>query len=149
MGDGPQRIIVPKDRMFGRGQGCWNCKHWSTEDARKKWTADRQKNLNEALEITLGSPQGEDDVRVYNIRGMIDRLDNEIAKGSAGVCHGKGRLPNGDSVGDFVVHNYLCDRWSGAQGASMAREGKGTDKLPEELQEELDGPKPKLGKSVT
>lgn len=144
MADEPQRIIVPKERTFEREQGCWNCKHWDTEAAVKKWSADRQGNLNKALNIAIESPNGEADTRVYNIRGMVDRLDHEIARGSAGVCHGKGRLPDGNPVGDFVVHNYLCDRWSGRQGTSMARTPGKTDKLPEELQEELDGPKPKL-----
>lgn len=149
MGSGPidlnphaPRIIIPKDRLSERTQGCWNCKHWSTEEARKRWTEKRQGNLQQALNISLVSPNGEADQRVYNIRGMVDRLDHEIAKGSAGVCRGNGKDPHGNPVGDFVVHNYLCNNWSAAQGASIARGGQKADKLPEEMQEELDGPRP-------
>jgi len=140
--DGPSKLYIPKDRISERTQGCWNCKHWSTEEARRKWSAKRQGNLEQALKISLESPQGQDDQRVYNIRGMVDRLDHEIAKGSAGVCSGGGKDPHGNPVGDFVVHNYLCSKWSGAQGASMARGAQKADKLPEELQEQLDGPRP-------
>jgi hypothetical protein len=34
-----------------------------------------------------------------------------------------------------VNHRFLCDKWSAAQGASVAREGAAPDKLPEELKD--------------
>lgn len=142
MANPPTKLFLPKDRLSERTQGCWNCRWWDTDEARKRWSQKRQGNLEQALKISLESGQGEDDHRVYNIRGMVDKLDHEIARGSAGVCKGGGKDPQGNDVGDFVVHNYLCSKWSAAQGASMARGGQKADKLPEELQEELDGPRP-------
>ncbi len=35
--------------------------------------------------------------------------------------------------GSYVSDKYLCDQWSAAQGASVARAGAAPDKLPEEL----------------
>ena len=36
----------------------------------------------------------------------------------------------------MIMHAYLGDHWSGAQGASIARAGEKADALPEELMEE-------------
>lgn len=37
--------------------------------------------------------------------------------------------------GEFTAHNFLCDRWDAAIGASVARAGAKLDLLPEELKD--------------
>jgi hypothetical protein len=109
--------------------------------AKAFWTERRQVELNRALNIALTSPLGEGDPKVVNIRTMIDSVDNAVAIGGMIRCtsNPKGRTATGEDVGDLVASNYLCDRWRGASGASLAREGRGLDKLPEELADRLDG----------
>lgn len=50
--------------------------------------------------------------------------------GQIGICL------KGVPKGDFVEYRFLCDQWSGVEGASVATEGHELDKLPEELAEE-------------
>jgi hypothetical protein len=92
------------------------------------------------LEVSLQSnnTQGEDHPHVVNIRRMVNNLDHMVASRVVGVCGGNGRTADGQPVGDFVAHSFLCDRWSGVQGASMAREGGKIDDLPEEVAQRLD-----------
>jgi len=132
-------MLVPKDRVVSRGQGCWNCKWWSPEKAKPLWTEKRQNDLATAAKLALESPKGENDVRVYNIRAMVNSLDHLVATGHAGICLGNGRTADGNPVGDLVVHSFLCDRWSGVTGSSLATGGK-TDMLPEELADKLNKP---------
>lgn len=130
------RIMVPKDRVFERTQGCWNCKHSSS--GTQFWEERRLHDLARAKGIASGSLLGENHQKVLNIRRMVDQLDHQVAAGNLRRCT-TGRTPDGTPVGDLVAHNYLCTRWSAAEGASMARAGQKADKLPEELAEELDG----------
>lgn len=140
------KVLVPKERVIGRGQGCWNCKHWDPAAAKPLWSEKRQNDLKTALDLALNLPGGEpksadecrspEALRCFNIKSMVNSLDHLVASGHAGVCKGGGRTANGEQVGDFVVHSFLCDRWSGVSGASLAREGK-TDLLPEELAEKM------------
>jgi len=132
----PTRMFQDKSRVFSRGQGCWNCIH--SNSGNDFWTEKRQKDLELALKTSLISPMGEEDPKVVNIRTMVDKVDHGVASGALLRCT-KGRTADGKDVGDFVVHNYLCDRWSGKQGASLAREGGKADILPEELADKIDG----------
>jgi len=131
-----KRIIVPKDRTFERTQGCWNCVHSSS--AKEWWTKQRLLDLGKALAIAQESPQGENHLKVRNIREMVDKIDTAVAQNALIRCV-KGTTPTGAPVGDLTPHNYLCDRWTAVQGASIARDIGKTDKLPEELAEDLDG----------
>lgn len=139
--DKPDKILVPNDRIFSRGQGCWNCKH--KESANKFWSDKRQKDLEEAVRIAAASDLGENDPKVINIRNMVDLADHAVAAGALVRCSTKNpraKTALGADVGDLVVHNYLCNSWSAAQGASIARAGGKADDLPEELIDKLDGP---------
>ena len=49
--------------------------------------------------------------------------------GQQGLCTNL-RAPEG---GGYKAHNFLCNEWSGAQGASVAREGQKADDLPGDL----------------
>lgn len=134
-----ERIVVPQDRIIERTQGCWNCIHFSHDLAIKKWTHKRQQDLSKGLNIAMSSPLKEDDPKVRNIRHMVDTLDKQIAAGVIGTCTNDGETAVGAPVGDFVVANYLCHKWSAAQGASIARAGQKADDLPEEVADKLDG----------
>lgn len=134
-GKNPTRMFQDKSRIFTRGQGCWNCIHASSGN--DFWTTKRQEDLQVAINAALISPMGEEDVKVVNIRTMIDKVDHGVASGALLRCT-KGKTANGEPVGDFVVHNFLCNVWSGKQGASIAREGGKADLLPEELADKID-----------
>jgi hypothetical protein len=146
-------LLVPKERVISKGQGCWNCKHWDREMAKPLWTQKRQGDLTTALNLALDLPKGEpttmqeaveagpNGVRCFNIKSMVDSLDHLVASGHVGVCKGGGRNEKDDPVGDFVVHSFQCDRWTGVSGASLATGGK-SDTLPMELAEKIDKPKP-------
>jgi len=111
--------------------------HYDTERAKGAWTERRQSDLKVALDTSLKAKRGENDVRVVNIRRMVDSLDHLIASRGAGLCVGGGETADGKPVGDFVMAAFLCHKWSGRQGASLASDGK-PDLLPEELRERVD-----------
>ena len=132
----PQTGLV--GRRHVRTQGCWNCKHGAGpafDKAKEVWQGKRQQDLAKATEISIASPLGEEDPTVKNIRHMVNLVDHGLASGNLTMCTGKGRDAKGNPVGDFVKSNYLCDRWSGATGASIAREGQKADDLPMELED--------------
>jgi hypothetical protein len=122
-------------RTYERTQGCWNCMHSSSEEARRFWLDQREKDLKIATEITLGSPIGEKEPKVVNIRRMTALIDEAVFKGDLIKCSGSGVDANDNPVGDLVKANYLCRKWSGAQGASVARAGEAPDLLPMELED--------------
>jgi hypothetical protein len=140
-------VSVPAtESFFANGMLVHNCKHWDREAAKPLWEGKRQHELKTALDIVLDLPDGEPKtvdecktpqaLRAFNIKAMVNSLDHLVASGHVGCCKGGGRTADGNQVGDFVVHSFLCDRWSGVVGASLAREGT-TDKLPEELAEDM------------
>lgn len=136
--DEPKKIMVPNDRIFERTQGCWNCMHMRS--ANEFWTERRQGDLKRALDISLNHKLGEQHPKVIAIKAMIDQVDHGVASGSLIRCGSliKAKTANGQDVGDLVASNFLCDRWSAATGASVARAGKGPDALPEELADKID-----------
>lgn len=129
-----------KDRTVSRGQGCWNCTNSS--HAGKWWNERRLIDLKAAVVLAQESPLGEKLPKVVQIRRMVDMLDKAVAEGAMIRCT-KGVTAIGETIGDLTPHNYLCDRWCGAVGASLAREGGAPDKLPEELMEIMTFGKPK------
>lgn len=129
-------------RTHERTQGCWNCVHFSHDKAKEIWKERRQADLQAALTIALDSPRGEDDQRVVNMRHMVDAVDTGIATFNLGTCTGGGVDANENPVGTFVKNNYLCHKWTGATGASVARAGQKADKLPMELLDDDETRKP-------
>lgn len=128
------------DRTFVRGQGCWNCIH--AKDPAPRWLDQRQQKLDYALRVALQTPRGENDPEIVKIRRTVEMIDGAVARGDVFVC-AKGKTANGEPVGDFVTSAFMCDRWSGRDGASLARADDGKlDELPEELRERIDGPDP-------
>lgn len=144
------QVLIPKERVISKGQGCWNCVSWRREMAKPLWTDKRQNDLKNAAELLVQLPfepktaneaekLGMIGVRFFQTRSMIDSLDHLVATGHVGVCVGGGRTADGDPVGDFVTHSFQCDRWTGVTGASLASNGK-MDTLPEELADKLNKP---------
>jgi hypothetical protein len=132
-------VSVPTtENFYANGVLVHNCKHWDREKAKTLWTSNRQRDLQTALEISLKSPLGEEDPRIRNIRTMIDDCDHLVATGHLGVCLGGGHTEDGNPVGDLVTHAFMCDRWSGVSGASLARGEDGKlDPLPMERADKL------------
>jgi hypothetical protein len=138
-----ERFFQDKSRVFTRTQGCWNCKHYGS--AKAFWSERRQKDLQTALGFAHESPHGEEDQKVINIRKMVNRTDHLVAMKQVGVCSNPTRpvdANNNQINADLFQHSFLCSKWDGAQGASMAREGARADDLPEELVDKVDGHKP-------
>jgi hypothetical protein len=138
-GGNKPKIFVPQDRIFERTQGCWNCVHKS--DPKEWWNEQRQKDLKRALDVSLASKLGENHPKCMNIKAMVDKIDHLIAAKALVRCGSglvrPGRTADGKPVGDLIAPNYLCNRWSGAQGASIARAGQAPDPLPEELADKI------------
>jgi hypothetical protein len=68
----------------------------------------------------------------------MERFENSITKGDEmlgfqGLCRNR-LAPQG---GGFKSDKFLCDQWSGAQGASVARGGQKADALPEEIKDKI------------
>lgn len=113
-----------------RTMGCWNCLRSSKEAAVEFWKERRVKDLNIALQIAMNDPAGEKHPQVINIRRMVDQVDQGIAAGLFVRCR------VGGSEADLISLTHLCDKWTAASGASVARDGQKVDKLPDELMED-------------
>lgn len=124
-------MAQPALPVIQRSQGCWNCTGFSTDAAKQFWQGKRQKDLDIALSQSLIDPQGENAQQVVNIRRMVDATDTAVAAGLLGKCL------RGGTEADLVSLSFLCEKWTGRQGASIAREGGALDKLPGELMEDV------------
>ncbi len=134
---------VGEDRIAVRTQGCWNCVNADYEKAKNLWwTAMRATWLQKAVNISLQSPKGEDERRVRVLRQMTADMDVSIEQ-NGWICCSVGVKPTQanpnveEPVADLVPANFLCRKWTAKQGASVAREGAGPDKLPEEIFEDF------------
>jgi hypothetical protein len=125
-----------KEREFERGQGCWNCVNSSNAVA--FWTERRQADLQKVAAIATSSLLGEKDERVQKMIQFVDAADHYVAAHALLRCV-KGIKADGQPVGDLVMHNFLCSKWTGKEGASLARIDGKLDKLPEELAWYVDG----------
>lgn len=118
-------------RTFERTQGCWNCIHFDNGERSKTYWRN------------VARPRDDQRAKAHEIAGnhkvaaemtsTIDTAEKAIMLGVVGIC-GAGKVNS-----EYVANNYLCDGWTGKQGASLAREGAKPDLLPEELREEVDG----------
>lgn len=132
---------VGADRIVERTQGCWNCVHFNLEKAKNHWWEKaRQDLLNKATTLAVSSPLGESHPKVLAIRQMVPMVDGGIERHEWGMCR-VGKQPDGSPVGEFVHRVYLCQIWTGAEGASVAREGQKADMLPEEVMDRTFDPK--------
>lgn len=67
----------------------------------------------------------------------IEEAEDTIKSGNAIRCTNRLVQSSADpnKASDFKNHRFLCDQWSAATGASVARAGQGADKLPDELKD--------------
>ena len=136
-GVGPERIAI-------RTMGCWSCKHSQMERAVDTWWKEaRQAFLARGAQIALNSPDGEKNERVMAIRKHVPMIDAAMTSHEWTMCD-VGVKADGTPVSGFLHVTYLCGKWTGAEGASVAREGAAPDKLPEELMERMGDPNPNL-----
>jgi len=134
------RVVPLPGRTFERSQGCWNCIHFDNDTkARAFWAACRKRDLATAALVAAADPRGMASPRAANIVRTVEAADVGIAAGSFGMCLDPKRdAQEGEgSAGDFVQASYLCNHWTGAQGASVARAGDRADDLPQELEDKL------------
>lgn len=141
-GPDDDRIMVPSERVITRNAGCWNCTF--RRDANEFWFGDKTKgtfgrrgeNLNKALTIAMESPMGENHPKVVNIRRMVEFVDPQIKMGMMVRCGG------GYDKSELIANTFMCERYVGATGASVAREGERINDLAEEIRDKIDGPDP-------
>jgi hypothetical protein len=140
----------PSDRVVERGRGCYSCKSFENGHlARQQWRLHRLALVQhfEATPPPVEAPTEREaplpawrDVPVENSQKKreetLKKMDHAISNGTFGMCM-KGKRPAsmGGPEGDFVHCAFLCDRWNGRDGASIATQGKKLDKLPGELRE--------------
>lgn len=153
------RFITPKDRIVERGRGCWNCVSFDLDGAATKmaWAADKQAMQAEFFTLAMAQPNHEafiaqadqwaanpdaihidltDDAAVARAKMIlksIDRMDRSIASAAFRVCMANG---GNDRNGKYISARYLCPKWTGRIGSSMATSGHKLDKLPDELRED-------------
>lgn len=95
-------------------------------------------SVEEAVNTVLAAKSRQDprvaaalaDARQRDARFHI--FDRAVAAGGIGIC------AIGRPKSDFVDCRYLCDGWTGRDGASVATAGKPLDKLPEEVREDIE-----------
>jgi hypothetical protein len=126
--------IPLKDRIIEKTQGCWNCKSYSRGEMVVKHLRECRQRDEAAKIAELGylptlSKLG--DMEMPGTAGDARYLAWEKAAklGEIGMCMA-GAIPD-----DFVHHKFFCSSWTGAEGASVAREGAKPDLLPAEVAE--------------
>lgn len=119
-------------RTFERTQGCWNCIHFDAGDKAKKYfSACKDRDMLIAARFAAEHPLGVRAPKVLQIAKTIDEAEAAIATGTFGICTG------GGVTSDFVHNAHLCNKWTGAVGASVARAGGKADDLPDEMKDKL------------
>lgn len=133
-----------KDRTFDRGRGCWNCKSFCNDQlARDHWKAAKARDaatfamtgkgpLNERLgDMEASKP---DPNRILRATTLYDTVEKAILAGTVGMCL------VGGAPSEFVDHRFLCTKWTGRDGHSLATGGiaRPVDLLPDELVERAD-----------
>jgi hypothetical protein len=94
--------------------------------------------LAQATELALKAA-GEGDLRGSEHPGVKQIVKTTMDAGRA-IGRGKfGICTRGGAKSDFVEDVFLCPKWSGKTGASVARAGGALDLLPDELRDKVDG----------
>jgi len=141
------------ERTFERGRACHNCVSFENGNmAKQHWLVHRAARMAEYLSTPAVGRVGEPtpppppsslltdvqpDPRQYphdpRMRQLHD-IDRLVNAGCVGICL-KGCRPKslGGPEGDFITYSFLCDRWTGRDGHSVATAGHPLDKLNEEL----------------
>lgn len=165
-----ERIIPLKGRTVERSRGCWNCVSFDNSEAVK---LNYQLRPDVTSRLTrIGTP-GEMDAAAFNrelgklvSQGLtrqaaaeqliqahqqnqqLSYFDRLIESGHAGLCRGNG-VDSNDNPVDFVHIQYLCHKWNGRVGSSVATSGKPLDKLPDELRDDAETEASKRSSMIT
>lgn len=122
-----------------RTQGCWNCVHFSTEKAIELWWNGARQSMA-ARGAEIAATAGIDDPRVQALRKTLPEMDVGMETKLWGLCTGGGFTykdvagrKSKEPITGFVQNAFLCEKWTGAQGASVARDGQKADLLPGEV----------------
>lgn len=156
-----EKMFIAPERVVERGRGCWSCIWWNnTEDAKHSY-ALRPDLGNQPFRI--GDDLSIKEFQVLVQQGFSEReavlqlqeraklqtrpkiFDSMIQKGEIGLCRGKG-VDRNDNPVDFTHAGYLCHKWSGREGSSVATSAKPLDKLPDELLDDLETEAKKRGR---
>jgi len=135
--------IIAPERTFTRARRCGNCVSFETDTmSHSQWQIHRAARIADYLKTApIGrladmenpnwTPAEMKDARLQDLQ----KMDRMIAHGIAGLCL-KGPRPKADGgpEGNFCHSEFLCDRWIGREGHSLATHGH-EDKLGEELHE--------------
>lgn len=160
--DQPDATIIFPDRIVERNAGCWNCTHFTTgPSVEAVWEKHYEQRLLQirrsgayAREHVTAKPDAQYRVAQLTRQGvskavavemviseaaakdprieMLRKVTVDVRDQKLGICR---IAANG---ADFVYRKYMCDSWSGAQGASMAIGTDAINPLPEELKEIVD-----------
>jgi hypothetical protein len=106
--------MVPKDRVFQRQQGCWNCMHFDNGATAESHIRGRRLMDMKAL-LNRGRTLEQAEQVLQSVGAMVKAPD-------FGVCLG------GGAAAELVAATYLCSRWKGR----ITIEGK-ADVLVEEI----------------
>ncbi len=109
-----------------------------SRDAGAYWKDQRQVDLNRAVTLAVSNPLGENAPGVINLRRWVATIDAAVAQRAMVLCK-TGVMPNGDQVTPLVANSFMCSKWTGAQGASLARGAERINDLAEEVREKMDG----------
>jgi hypothetical protein len=134
------------ERTFTRARRCANCTAFETGSmSHQKWNEHRKARQDDYLRTIPVGRLADMEKPEWSAAEMKDErlqqlhtMDHMIAQGIAGLCM-KGARPKADGgpEGDFVHCDFLCDRWVGREGHTVATTGH-QDKLNEELYEIAD-----------
>ena len=138
------KSLIAQERVFTRGRGCWNCKAFENDHLSKDMWKSRRGPLVAGIASTmpldrLGDMEGPAIMAGDPRMAQIQMMDAGVSSGAVGICMKGGRPDSmGGPGGDFVDCRFLCDRWDGKDGHSLATAGRPLDKLNEELKEIAD-----------
>jgi hypothetical protein len=141
---------LPKERVVERGRGCWNCtgfengllarQQWRAvhRPARERQLQARKRELVERRQAELIrsplAPTSDLDQAFNQLAtqvGLLKDVDRAVTAGALGMCM------VGGTACDFVTATFLCEKWTGRQGSSVATQGHPVDALPQELKDKL------------
>lgn len=146
-------IITAPERTFIRARRCANCVSFECGAmSHQQWNEHRKARIEDYLRTAPiarladmanpnWTPAEMKDARLQ----QLHQMDQMIAHGVAGLCmKGARSKADGGPEGNFVHCDFLCDRWTGKEGHSVATSGH-EDKLGEELREIADDRAEKKG----
>lgn len=125
-GGGKGGVVLPKDRVMVRKQGCWNCIAFDATEIYLKRVADSFRR-----DVRVFMERGHDSHRARASANITKQMLLE-KRGVFGVCL------LGKIEGDFVACKHLCDGWSGKQGVIGGfTAGEAFDPLVEEMYDRI------------